>query len=107
MESQNPRCWKGLQEIIQSKSPAKAGSLEYIAQESVQVGFEYLQRGKLPNLLGQPVLVLCHPHREEVFTHVSMELPMFPSVPAASCPITGYHWKEASPILLTPMIYKC
>jgi len=41
-----------------SPSPAKAGSLEQVIQESVQVGFEYLRRGRLHSCSVQPVPVL-------------------------------------------------
>ena len=40
------------------QSPAKAGSLEQVSQECIQVGFEYLQRRRLHNLSGQPAPVL-------------------------------------------------
>jgi len=61
-ELQNCRGWKGPLEIIESNSPAKAGSLDQVAQ----VGLEYLQRRRIHNLLGQPVPVLCHPHCKKV-----------------------------------------
>lgn len=99
MESQNPRCWKGLQEIILSKSPAEAGSLEYIAQESVQVGFEYLQRRTL-NLSGQPVPVLSHLHRKGILPHVCLKLPMLKFLPIAHCSVATQHWKEPGTVLV-------
>jgi len=55
-ESQNHRGWKGPLEI-ESNPTAKASSLEEVSQESIQAGFEYLQRSKLHNLPGQPVPV--------------------------------------------------
>lgn len=48
-ESQNGRGWKGPLEITQSNPPAKQGHLEHIAQDGIQVGFDYLQR-RLHNL---------------------------------------------------------
>ena len=59
------------------KLPDKEGSLQQVAQESIQMGLEYLQRIKLHNTSGQPVPVLCHPHSKEVISHVHMELSMF------------------------------
>ena len=57
--------------------------LEQGAQESVQEGFECLQGRRLYNLPGQPVPLLCHPHRKEDFSHVEVELPVFQLVPVA------------------------
>jgi len=33
-----------------------------------------------------------------------MELPMLQFVPVAPCPVSGHHWKEFGPILLTPTL---
>jgi len=74
--------------------PPKQGHLQQAAQDLVQAGLEYLQRGRLHNLPGQPVPVLCHPQREEVLPHVQMELPVLQFVPIAPCPVAGHHWKE-------------
>ena len=49
-ESQSHRDWKGPLEIIQSNPTAKAGSLQQVAQENIQVGFEYLQRRRFYHL---------------------------------------------------------
>ena len=57
------------------QTPAKAGSLKLVAQESIQVGFEYLQR-RPHSLSGQLVPVLCHPDSEEILPHICMELPV-------------------------------
>ena len=87
-----------------SSSPthlSKQGCLEQVAQELVKVGFEYFQRRRLQNLSGKPVPVLHHPQSEEFLPHVQLELPMLQSVPVARCPVTGRHWKEFDPILLT------
>ena len=40
---------------------------------------------------GQPVPVLGHPYGEKGFPSVQAELPVFQSVPTASCPDTGHH----------------
>lgn len=40
--SQNGRGWWGPLEIIKSNPHAKAGSLEHVTQDSIQVDFEYL-----------------------------------------------------------------
>jgi len=52
----------------------------------------------------QPVPGLCHPQREEVLPRVQMELPLLHFVPVAPCPVTGHHWKESGPVLLTPTL---
>uniref|UniRef100_A0A493T0F4 Ig-like domain-containing protein n=1 Tax=Anas platyrhynchos platyrhynchos TaxID=8840 RepID=A0A493T0F4_ANAPP len=65
-----------MRKIIRSNPPAKAGSSEQAAQVGVQTGLEYLQRRSLHNLPRQPVPMLRHPHREEVLSHVSAELPV-------------------------------
>jgi len=57
--------------------PAKAGSLQQVAQVGDQKGLEYLRRRILHNLSGHPVPVLHHPNHTEVFLHVSTELCMF------------------------------
>lgn len=54
-ESQNCMGWKGPQEIIKSNPPAKANSLQQVAQVGIQTGLEYLQRRRLNNQPGHPV----------------------------------------------------
>ena len=49
----------GPQEIIESNPPAKAGTLQQVAQVGVQINLEYIQRRRLHNLSGQPVPVPC------------------------------------------------
>ena len=39
-----------------------------------------------------------------VFPHVQTELPLLQFVPVAPCPVTGHHWKESGPVLLTPTL---
>jgi len=47
-------------------SLVKGVHLELIAQDRVQMAFEYLQRWQLHNLSGQPVPLLSHPHSKNV-----------------------------------------
>jgi len=57
-------------DLCGSSSPTpllKQDCLKQAAQDLVQAGLEYLQRRRLHNLSGQPVLVLHHPQSEEVF----------------------------------------
>jgi len=81
-------------DLCGSSSPTplpKQGHLQQAAQDLVQAGLKYLQRGRLHSLPGQPVPVLSHPQREEVLPHVQMELPVLQFVPIAPCPVTGHH----------------
>ena len=106
-ESQNHRMLGVGRDLCGSSSPTllpKQGHLEKAAQDLVHVGLEYLQRRRIHNLPGQPVPGLCHPQSQEVLLHVQVEFPMFQFVPVAPCPVTGHHWKESGPILLTPTI---
>jgi len=50
--------------LVQTPLP-KQGHLEQVAQDLIQVGFEYLQRRRNHSLSGQTVPVLCHPQSEE------------------------------------------
>jgi len=76
-ESQNYRFWKGPQEIIESNTPANAGTLQQVAQVGTEMGLEYLHRRRLHNISGHPVPVLHHPSHKEVFPYFCMELPVF------------------------------
>jgi len=81
-------------DLCGSSSPTllpKQGHLQEGAQDLVQEGLEYLQRRRIHNLPGQPVLGLHHPQREEVLPHVQTELPVPQFVPIAPCPVTGHH----------------
>ena len=63
-------------DLWRSASPTqllKQDHLEQVSQNRVQVGSESLQRRRLHNLSGQPVPVLGHPQREDVFPHIEME----------------------------------
>ena len=82
----------------------KQGHLEQATQDLVQAGFEYLQRRRIRNLPGQPVPGLRHPQGEEVLPCVQLKLPVLQFVPIAPCPVTGHHWQEFGPILLTPTL---
>ena len=82
----------------------KQGHPAQAAQDRVQAGLEYLQRRRLHNLPGQPGPGLRHPQREDVLPHVQLELPLLQFVPVAPCPISGHHWKESGPVLLTPTL---
>ena len=99
-ESQNGRGWNSAGHPVQPPRP-KQGHLQQAAQDLVQAGLEYLQRRRIYNLPGQPVPVLRHPQSEEVLPHVQTELPVPQFVPIAPCPVTGHHWTESGPILLT------
>lgn len=59
---QNHRAVGVRRDLRRSFSPTLLlrGSLEQVAQENVQEGFEYLKR-RLYNCSGQPVPVLCNP----------------------------------------------
>jgi len=72
---------EGLLEIIQS-TPL----LRKVAQESIQVGLECLQRRSYHNLSEQPVPVLSDPH-SMFFAHIQIKLLVFQLVPIALCPV--------------------
>lgn len=55
-------------------------SLLFPTQESIQGGFHYLQRRRSKILSSQPALVLCQPHRKDVFPSVRTEFPLLPFV---------------------------
>jgi len=80
--------WRSL-----NPNPAKAGSLQYVTQESVQAGSEYLQR-ILHKLSGQPVSVLCNPPSKESFSSYSCGTFYVPV--SVYCPfsVAGHHCKE-------------
>jgi len=86
--SQNHRVGR---DLWRSFSADKVGSLELLTQDSIQVGFEYLQRKILDTLSGQLILVVCHPQNKEVLSHVQMEFPVFQFVLFAPCPVTAHH----------------
>ena len=76
-ESQNQRMFGVGRELWGSSCPtplAKQGHPEQAAQDLVQASFEYLQRRRIHSQPGQPVPVLCHPHRKEALPHVHSHL---------------------------------
>jgi len=58
----------------QVQPPAKACSLQQVAQVGVQVGLKYIQRRRLHSLSGESVPMLHHSHSKEVLSCVSMIL---------------------------------
>jgi len=68
--------------------PCKTGSLQQAAQVGVQVDLERLQRRRLHNLSGQPVLYhLYHLHCEVVLSHIGAEFPMLEFMSISPCPV--------------------
>jgi len=90
-ESPNGMGWKGPLWVIQSNPLPKQDLLQQAAQDWIQTGLEYLQRGRIHNPPGQPVPVLRHHQSEAVLPHVQTELPMLQFVPIAPCPVAGHH----------------
>jgi len=92
-ESHNHRMFGVGSDLCGSSSPnplPKQGHLEQAAQDYVQTVVEYLQRGRVHNLPGQPVPVLHHPQSEEVLPHVQTDLPRLRFVPLCTpCPHTS------------------
>ena len=94
-------------DLCGSASPTplpKQGHLLQAAEDLVQADLDYLQRRKIDNLPGQPVPGLCHPQSKGVLPHVQTELPMLQFAPITPSPVSGHHWKESGPILLTPTL---
>lgn len=85
--SQNRRVWKGPLKIIQA-NPLPNSSPQQVAQESIQMSFEYLQGRRLLHLPGQPVKGSGTP---EVLPQVQMELPTFQFVHFVSCPVAAHY----------------
>lgn len=65
------------------------------------MGLGYPQRWRLS---GQPVPVLLHTQIKDL-PCVCTELPVFLLVPITPCSAAAHHWKESSPIHLTPTLY--
>lgn len=72
-KSQNHRGWKRPPQHVQP--PAKAGSLQQVSQQGIQISLESPQRG-LHNSSGQP-FSSAHPCNKEVLLHACMEFPVF------------------------------
>lgn len=66
----------------------KQGNQKLVAQGQVQEGFEYLQRGRLHNLHGQPVPGLSHLPSKKVFADGQVTPPVFQFVPIMPTHIT-------------------
>lgn len=77
-------------DLRRSLGPAEAGTLQQVTQVDVQPGFEYLHRGRLHGLSGQPIPELCHPYCEDL-PYASIELHMLKFYAIAPCPITTHH----------------
>ena len=82
----------------------KQRHLDLVAQDHIQMAFEYPQGGRPYYLSGQPVPVLGRPRRTEVFAGVQREPSVFQFVLSASGPATGYHWKEPGSVLMAPSL---
>lgn len=80
--------------------PAKAGSLGWVTQESIQLGFDYLQRRRL-HLSVQLISAFCHP-QSKALSCVQVDFPVLQLKPIAPHPATGHQWKEHGPIHLIP-----
>uniref|UniRef100_A0A8B9DDP6 Chromosome 16 open reading frame 72 n=1 Tax=Anser cygnoides TaxID=8845 RepID=A0A8B9DDP6_ANSCY len=87
--TERPR-WEGTSEDHPVQPPVEQDPLEHLAQDGIQVGFEYLQR-RLHNLSGQPVPVLCHSPSKEVPPHIGPEPPGLQFVLVASPPVAGHN----------------
>ena len=72
---------------VQVQFPYRTGSLQKAAKVGIQAGLESLQRRRIHNLHGQPVLVICHPHWEEVSLHIGAEHPMLQFMAISPCPV--------------------
>lgn len=84
-ESQNHSGWRGPLEMIQQNHAVKAGSLQEVTQESVQMDFENLQRRRIHSLCDQLILVICHLQNKEIFLHVHNKFPLFQFASISLC----------------------
>ena len=83
-DSRNHRIIEVGSDLWRSLGPTpllKKGYLKLVAQDHVQMSFEYLQGWRLRNLSGQAVQVLSHPHSEKMFPDIQGEPPVFQFVP--------------------------
>lgn len=51
--------------------------------------------------LGRESNMFQLPTQSEIVSYVQTELPVFHFVPIASCPVTGYNWKESGSVVFT------
>lgn len=63
--------------------PPKAGRPRAAYTGSHPAGFSISPEKETPQLLWQPVALLCQPHSKENFPHIHMELSMFQFLPIA------------------------
>lgn len=75
--------WKRPLECIWPNPLLKQGHLGPVAQDYVQMVFEYLQGRRLYNHSGQPVPVLSHPHSTKMFPDLQRDLSGSQFVPIA------------------------
>lgn len=68
LESHSGWGWKGPLEIAWFNPLPNEGQLQQIAQDRVQLGFDYFQVWTLHNLSLQPVTVFSHPCSKKVFS---------------------------------------
>lgn len=94
--------WKAPLENIWSNPQLNQGYLELVAQDRVQVAFDCLQGWRFLNLPGQPVPVLGHLHREQVFPDIQREPPGFWLICAWVSQYDQMIWK-----LCFPEIHSC
>lgn len=85
-------------------SPAPAGTLRAGCSGLCPSSFWWPSRRRFPNLSGKTVWVLCHLHSAEGLPDAQSELPVFQSVPIASCSGTGHHWREPGSVLFAHSI---
>lgn len=85
-------------------SPAPAGTLRAGCSGLRPSSFWWPSRRRFPNLSGKTVWVLCHLHSAEGLPDAQSELPVFQSVPIASCSGTGHHWREPGSVLFAPSL---
>lgn len=86
-ESQNHRMVEFRRDLCMTSSQISSVKQGY--RESVSLrAFEVLQRGTLHNLPGQPVAVISHTHRQEAFSNIPTEPPVFPVTLIVSDPVT-------------------
>lgn len=96
-ESQEVWGWNGLLEVIESFPTAQEGLPELVAQDHVQVVFEYCQQ--LESL--QPLWETCpSAHSKKMFPDVQVEPPVFQFVPVALCLVTKCYSEEVGSIIL-------
>jgi len=81
----------------------KQGHLDHIAQDHIQVGFEYLQERWVHSLSRHLVPVLCN-SQSKGFSHVQMELCVFQFEAVISYPAARHHRKQPGLIVLIPSL---